>query len=653
MAQRKIEAQHVSEFIERSSIKAVSDFELEQLDEPRQRAISIPRYAHEPSKTALTDSDGSVVSIGRLRYEVLGLVGQGGMGSVYKAKGAKIDSTMAIKFLRPELVNDATAMKRFEQEVKAASGLTHPNLAAVYDHGRTKSGAPFLVMDYVQGENLAEILNNEGALAPERALGIFIQVADALAHAHRKGVIHRDIKPSNIIVTGRERGVDFVKIVDFGIAKIMPSPNSNTNKITQTAQVLGSPAYMSPEQCLGQPLDARSDIYSLGCVMYETVTGSPPFIADNAVQMIVKQISDPVALANVLASDSRVMKGLGTIIERAVSKQPDRRYQSMNEIKTELMLLRSGRTPHRRVNKVALFAGVGSLCVSIILGLFTWHYYRVIQTPVEPVEDSLAKLNNVLPVDREYEIQDLQRRTLFKATGTSFGDVVQQAIKQKVNLSNANLSGTQIGHPNGPLELTNAQFAGASFVGADLSDAVFTNCNFAGSDLTGASLSSAKPTAGRRFKSCNFKGANLTGANIFKSLLKDCNFDDATMKGSKCSGTSFESCTFNGANLKEVDISQAQFEYCKLAAVTLAGAYFKDSRFNWCYLNNADLTNSFVGPTIFTDCNLTGMKFAGSNVADTYAVRCTPKQIKCDGFDPAGFHITNEEPQPKPTDSDY
>lgn len=284
-------------------------------------------------------------------YEILAVVGKGGMGSVYKVYQKGIDKILAIKILQPSLTSDLVALKRFEQEVDSASKLSHSNLAAVYGHGKTKNGAPYLVMDYLDGESLSSFLKRIGTLDPKRALAIFTQIASALAHAHENSVIHRDIKPTNIIITSTTNGAEKAHIVDFGIAKVMPTANRETHDLTETGEVFGSPHYMSPEQCLGFMLDERSDIYSLGCLMYEVLTGEPPFGGANPIQVVVKHINEEAPpFPDELKSDT-VRSRLEDVVVKCLEKDKSQRYQSVNDLIKDLNLIAAGKAPPRHVRQ--------------------------------------------------------------------------------------------------------------------------------------------------------------------------------------------------------------------------------------------------------------------------------------------------------------
>jgi len=308
-----------------------------ELPEPQGEAAAIS----EPAAESVTTFD-----IGfKDSYEVESILGEGGMATVYKVKDKSLQKDFAVKVLRPEFSNKPTVVKRFEQEAIACGALTHPNLVAVYDHAKTKNGSPYLVMDYVEGEDLGKLIKDEVYLEQARALNIFAQCAEALEYAHAKGIVHRDLKPSNIIVTKSELGGELAKIVDFGIAKIAPKNESDLNTLTQTGEIFGSPLYMSPEQCLGNELDARSDIYSFGCLMYESLSGKLPFSGQNPVKTIISHLNEtPRDLAKRFPS-LRISAGLDRLVMRCLEKEPAQRYQNMTQLRTDLELVRDGKEP--------------------------------------------------------------------------------------------------------------------------------------------------------------------------------------------------------------------------------------------------------------------------------------------------------------------
>jgi serine/threonine protein kinase len=276
------------------------------------------------------------------RYEILSILGEGGMGLVYKARHKLMNRMVALKVIRAELVSNLTLMQRFQQEAMAVSKLQHPNIVTVYDFGVTEDGLPFLVMDYLDGNSLAEMIGKFHRLSVDTAVEIFFQACYALAHAHENGIIHRDFKSSNLMICDIG-GRMVVKVVDFGMAKLMRPSEDSTQimELTQTGEVFGSPLYMSPEQCRGQALDQRSDIYSLACVIYYALTGQPPLLGENVLDTLQKQIHDPpLPMSDITLG---IPANLESVIQKALRKDPDTRYQNVAELLVDLQAVAAGR----------------------------------------------------------------------------------------------------------------------------------------------------------------------------------------------------------------------------------------------------------------------------------------------------------------------
>lgn len=270
------------------------------------------------------------------KYRVLNEIGRGGMSVVYKGVQEFVDREVAIKILQSQLVSDPTSVKRFQQEAQAASLLKHENIIKIYDFG-IHDGRPYLVMDFLVGESLSDIIRRDNQVECERAIKIFIQATDALAHAHRHGVIHRDLKSSNIMLVDEEGKVDVAKVVDFGIAKLLPNSGRQSQNLTQTGEIFGSPIYMSPEQCMGHILDARSDIYSMGTMVYESLTGYPALMGKTIVETMEMQVRETPKPFAEIRPDLQLPKEVETIVFRALEKKPDNRYQSMEEFRDALV----------------------------------------------------------------------------------------------------------------------------------------------------------------------------------------------------------------------------------------------------------------------------------------------------------------------------
>ena len=322
-----------------SSHKAASSYKLglKELDgSERSKEAARADESGEPQEDGIPNLGSNL--------EVLELLGRGGMGAVYRVRDKESGLTRAVKVLRRDLAEDQHVVKRFEREANLVKELTHPNICAVYDFSFDESGVPFLSMEFIEGESLQDHLKANGSLQEAEALDLFIEIAEALDYAHKKGVIHRDIKPSNILFSMGGEGVSYARLIDFGIAHALPSASEyrETQDLTKTSAVFGTPTYMSPEQCLGFKLDQKSDIYSFGCLMYETLTGAPPFAGLNPIQVIVKQINEKAPSWSGTA-DGESYSPLEGIVLKCLEKDIGSRYQSMSELLEDLKLHRDGK----------------------------------------------------------------------------------------------------------------------------------------------------------------------------------------------------------------------------------------------------------------------------------------------------------------------
>lgn len=271
------------------------------------------------------------------RYKVLSQLGSGGMSVVYKARHQFMERFVAIKMLRTELEEDSDSLKRLEIESKAISALKHPGIVPVYDFGKLEDGTPYLVMEFLEGKDLSHLLKQKAPMNFKEALPIFVSICEALSHAHKNGVIHRDIKPSNIILTrSRDKGPDVPVIVDFGIAKMLDLRGEELNKLTATGQVFGSPLYMSPEQCNAKKPDARSDIYAVGCALYQALTGELPVKGNTPFDTMIKHIQESPKSFHEVLDDSDIPTKVELCVFKAMEKDPDHRFPSMDEFSLAL-----------------------------------------------------------------------------------------------------------------------------------------------------------------------------------------------------------------------------------------------------------------------------------------------------------------------------
>jgi serine/threonine-protein kinase len=273
------------------------------------------------------------------KYYLESKLGVGGMGTVYRAGRLLIGDWVAVKVLHPDQMTDPQAVERFRREAQTAARLKHPNIVALYDFAISREGLNYQVMELAEGESLRSMVDRQGTLAETDAAEIINQVCAALDEAHRQGVVHRDIKPENILVQTTSDGM-LVKVLDFGIASLR---DINTDRLTRTGAIVGTPHYMSPEHCLGEELDGRSDIYSLGIVLYEILTGIVPFDSPTPTAIIIKHVNDPPPPPRAL--NPKISPEVELVALRALEKLRDARPQTAGELATELLVAAGGAAP--------------------------------------------------------------------------------------------------------------------------------------------------------------------------------------------------------------------------------------------------------------------------------------------------------------------
>ena len=286
-------------------------------------------------------TDGQSVAGGR--YVLDAPLGRGGMAQVHRGTDVRLGRPVAVKRLSAHLAADPAAQTRFRREAKAAASLNHPNIASVFDTGEdsdptTGISIPYIVMELVEGPTLRQLLDDDGPLPPTRAMEITQSVLGALAHSHDVGIIHRDIKPANVMLTPTGQ----VKVMDFGIARVI----DDTSSLTQTAAVIGTAQYLSPEQASGKRLDLRSDLYSVGCLLFELLVGRPPFVGETSVSVAYQHVREaPLAPSQL---NPAVSPELDAVVLKALAKNPDDRYQSAPEMAADLGRLLAGMRSRRR-----------------------------------------------------------------------------------------------------------------------------------------------------------------------------------------------------------------------------------------------------------------------------------------------------------------
>ncbi len=305
------------------------------LSEPAEKVQSSARVSSNEWLTVFVENldEGRVFAD---KYLIENLLGAGGVGAVFKAKHLYIDRYVALKLLQPQLSQDRLAMRTFQREAMAIANVQHKNIVSVYDFGISCNQEPFLVMEYVDGTDLAEILTKESTLSVQRVINLAVQICSGLVEAHSKGIIHCDLKPSNILILGQDPQ-ETVKLVDFGLAQILPHESTVQSQLTDKFFVCGTPLYMPPEQCAGEQLDARSDIYSLGCILYEALTGVRIFEGKTALETFAKQsVFVPPPMSSI-HPQRQFSAALEACVSSMLAKKPADRPQSMKEVMKQLL----------------------------------------------------------------------------------------------------------------------------------------------------------------------------------------------------------------------------------------------------------------------------------------------------------------------------
>ncbi|MBY0546379.1 MAG: serine/threonine-protein kinase [Candidatus Obscuribacterales bacterium] len=308
------------------------------------------------------------------KFEILELLGQGGMGSVFKARERATGTIFAVKLLNPALLQHEDSRKRFEREAKASMQIHDANVAAVYSYGIGANETPYLVMDFLEGKTLDQLLKETPKLDYKRVINLSIQICDGLEQAHSRGVVHRDLKPSNIMITTPAPGVEFAKIFDFGIAKVMPGQaiDLTVGDMTKTGDICGSPLYMAPEQVQDNNVDQRSDLHALGCVMYKALTGVHPFEGKNVLDTVAKILTSEAHPLSLVTPAINVPDSLSFVVEKCLNKSPNMRYSNAAELRKDLEGIRDGNfappKPRPAVTKFELVA-IALMFVLLLTGV--------------------------------------------------------------------------------------------------------------------------------------------------------------------------------------------------------------------------------------------------------------------------------------------
>jgi serine/threonine protein kinase len=329
------------------------------------------------------------------RYKVVGKIGEGGMAVVYRIEQIFLKETLALKVLTTGLSDTSTV--RFQKEAQVCRMLDHPNLIRVIDFALLENDSPYLVMEYIDGESLADILKRRGQLSESEAIDIFLQIMDGLAYAHEQKVIHRDLKPSNVMLFQRADKQLQVKILDFGIAKITGKYTLNTMTLTGTGEIFGSPLFMSPEQCLGRTVDARSDLYSIGCALYQVLTGAPPFAGESALSTMMMHLEgEPLPLKQ--ASLGKVFSpGIEKVTMKLLAKLPEDRYQTAGDVRDDLLAIKERRAPQEHEARTQFVSSEKKVSPAVLIMIAVCIILAACSIAVLTLTKNKSSQNSMLP----------------------------------------------------------------------------------------------------------------------------------------------------------------------------------------------------------------------------------------------------------------
>jgi serine/threonine protein kinase len=551
-------------------------------------------------------------------FRLIETLGDGATATVYRALNQKTAETVAVKIFKQVSSSSSgnsikgddhskfAQMKRFEKELSTLRKLDCSNIVSVSGWGTTPDGAPYLVMEYVSGRSIKNILDDGEVFPADRTISIAREICRALNSAHTLEFIHRDLKPSNIIVNDKNA----TKVVDFGIAKAM-GIGIIDDTITQLGSVVGSPAYMSPEQCLGEPLDARSDIYSLGCTMYEMLTGFKAFASETTVQAIAKQINPDRTGVRKYLHSTGVSPGLESVIMRCLERFPENRYQRVGELDHDLSALQLkkpisvGSSSQGSSNRSVLLMVMSAVAV-VLIGNIIWLNVRDVREVRDPGK------TYVVPTLSTSHGSPLHGVQIFNNNGKMiFDDPAARDIKQA--LMDAAKERVDLRE----VKLQDANLSNITLIGVDLS----------GADLTGSRLTQSHLT------DVKLHQANLKGAELGQVHLMNVDLSQADLSGANLTQCKAPGCNMSGANFSFARLTQSHLTQATCSNAIFRTAELIQTKFDGANLRFANFDNARLTQTSFDGADLSNASFANTN----------PTQVRIQGANLAGTFLPNIE----------
>lgn len=509
-------------------------------------------------------------------------IASGASGTVYAATRIADGAAVAVKIFKKDLTPNSDAVRRFEHEVATLSKLSHPNIVRIMSTGVTADGESFMVMELAEGVSIRTLLETEGVFSPQKTAQIAREICRALEAAHAEGIIHRDLKPNNIVLDKNNR----VKVVDFGIAKAL---GSSSDTITQYGAIIGTPNYMSPEQCLGDRVEQQSDIYSLGCTLFEMLTGNKAFDSLSPVEAIAKHVNADRSFIKARLAHTGAPVDLQKIIIKCVERESANRYKSISELEHDLscvllnkpLAFSTSAEPLPRPNSTAyaLFALLPILLIGLMFTfstLFTTPAPKAVPAPEAAAPHVVSK-----PFGMGKQVVIKSRddgKVLFTdPTTTRLSEALVHAAEQKVSLSHADLRNANLIQMDltsadlSSADLTGAQLIQAKLTDVDLHDAVLSGSRLTQATLMRVNLKNAKLDSSE-LGQCRAPGVNLSGADLSSSRMVQAGLQNASCIGTNFSYAELTQATFDGANCTNANFNGARVSQRQMRNCVMRGA---------------------------------------------------------------------------------